>query len=191
MIRTIMERNKAILKARKGIFLEDALPILKSKGFVDTPFKTSNFGWCGFGYIYDMCRLREGKFLEFVSVRIPKGDKYIQIFINVFEITPHLISLLPLKEAECLKYFILPNSEKEMRLDSDFINGSPILSKEFWFGGLKLGHYFTKMGYNKQVDKLKKKVKVKVCDIDAYFEKWHGCHRPNLVKWNGELVERR
>lgn len=46
------------------------IPSIKEKGFVEEPFKTSNFGWCGFGYIYDMCRLRQGKFLDFVSVRI-------------------------------------------------------------------------------------------------------------------------
>lgn len=182
---------KDILKARKDIFLKDALPILKEKGFVDEPFKTSNFGWCGFGYIYDMCRLRQGKFLDFVSVRITQGDRYIKIFINAFEVTPQLGSLSSLKETEGLKYVILPNSEKEMRLDSDFIKGMPALSKEFWSGGLKAGRYFTEIGYNNQVEKLKEKVMSRVCDIDAYFEKWHGCHRPNLVKWDGELIERR
>lgn len=190
-VRKYQATRKDILKVRKDIFLKDALPILKEKGFVDEPFKTSNFGWCGFGYIYDMCRLRQGKFLDFVSVRITQGDRYIKIFINAFEVTPQLGSLSSLKETEGLKYVILPNSEKEMRLDSDFIKGMPALSKEFWSGGLKVGRYFTEIGYNNQVEKLKEKVMSRVCDIDAYFEKWHGCHRPNLVKWDGELIERR
>lgn len=190
-VRKYQATRKDILKVRKDIFLKDALPILKEKGFVEEPFKTSNFGWCGFGYIYDMCRLRQGKFLDFVSVRITQGDRYIKIFINAFEVTPQLGSLSSLKETEGLKYVILPNSEKEMRLDSDFIKGMPALSKEFWSGGLKAGRYFTEIGYNNQVEKLKEKVMSRVCDIDAYFEKWHGCHRPNLVKWDGELIERR
>ena len=45
-----------------------------------------------------------------------------------------------------------------MRLDSDFIKGMPALSKEFWSGGLKAGRYFTEIGYNNQVEKLKEKV---------------------------------
>ena len=138
-----------------------------------------------------MCIRDRGKFLDFVSVRITQGDRYIKIFINAFEVTPQLGSLSSLKETEGLKYVILPNSEKEMRLDSDFIKGMPALSKEFWSGGLKVGRYFTEIGYNNQVEKLKEKVMSRVCDIDAYFEKWHGCHRPNLVKWDGELIERR
>ena len=69
-VRKYQATRKDILKVRKDIFLKDALPILKEKGFVEKPFKTSNFGWNGFGYIYDMCRLRQGKFLDFVSVRI-------------------------------------------------------------------------------------------------------------------------
>lgn len=183
--------RKDILKARKDIFLKDALPILKKKGFIEEPFKTSNFGWCGFGYIYDMCRLRKGRFLEFVSVNITQGDKYIQIFINAFEVTPKVDSLSSLKDTECIKYVIFPNCEKKMRLDSDFTKGVPALSKEFWVGGLKLGCYFTEVGYNKQVEKLKEKVKSKVNIIDAYFDKWYECQSPNLVKWDGELVERR
>ena len=190
-VRKYKATRKEMLKARKDIFLKDAIPLLKAKGFVEEPFKTSNYGWCGFGYIYGMCRLRKGKFLEFVSVRIHQGDKYIKVFINVFEVTPLLPSLASLKEIEGLKYVIPPNSENEMRLDTDFIKGAPILSKEFWFGGLKLGHYFTKIGYDNQVENLKEAVKAKVSDIDAYFEKWYNCHHPNLVKWDGELVERR
>ena len=97
-VRKYQATRKDILKVRKDIFLKDALPILKEKGFVEKPFKTSNFGWNGFGYIYDMCRLRQGKFLDFVSVRITQGDRYIKIFINAFEVTPQLGSLSSLKE---------------------------------------------------------------------------------------------
>lgn len=79
---------------------------------------------------------------------------------------PNLALFSSLKETEGLKYVILPNSEKEMRLDSDFIKGMPALSKEFWSGGLKVGRYFTEIGYNNQVEKLKEKVMSRVCDID-------------------------
>ena len=190
-VRRYKATKKDILKVRKVIFLKDTLPILKEKGFMEGPFKTSTFGWCGFGYIYDMCRLRNNKFLEFVSVAIPQGDKYIHICVNAFEVTPPLNSLSLLKETEGLKYQIRPNNETEMRLDMDFIKGVPVLSKEFWFGGLNLGHYFTEDDYNKQVENLKRKVKSKVCIIDTYFDKWYECHGPNLVKWDGELVEKR
>ena len=190
-VRKYKATKKEILKTRKDIFLKDILPVLKEKGFTETPLKTTCFGWCSVGYIYNMCRLRKGKFLEFVTVKIPQGDKYIQIFINTFEICPQLSNLSLLKETEGMKFSILPNNEKEMRLDSDFIKGAPILSKVFWFGGLKLGCYFTKIGYNKQIEKLKRKVKSRVYDIDSYFEKWYRYHRPNLTKWDGELIEKR
>lgn len=58
-----------------------------------------------------------------------------------------------------------------MRLDVDFIKGAPKLSKDFGLRTLKLGNYCTKKGYSKQVEKLKEKVKSRVCDIDSYFEK--------------------
>lgn len=173
---------KEILKVRKGIFLQDVLPILKEKGFIEAPFKTACFGWCGFGYIYNMCRLKENKFLEFMTVNIVRGDKHIQIFINAFEVHPLLNSLSLLKETDGLKYFIPPNNKKEMRLDVDFIKGHLILSKDFWFGTLKLGGYYTKKGYSKQVKKLKEKVKSQVCDIDSFFDKWYIRYRPNQTR---------
>ena len=190
-IRKFKATRKEILKVRKDIFLKDILPTLKEKEFMESPFKTPCFGWCGVGYIYDMYRLRNGKFLELVSVKIPQGDKYIQIFINVFEVYPELPNLSLLKELEGIRFSILPNNEKEMRLDTDFIKGAPILSKEFWFGSLKLGCYFTKTDYSKQVEKLKRMVKSRVDDIDAYFQIWYKCHRPTLTKWDGELIEKR
>lgn len=184
--------KKEILKARKGIFLQDVLPIFQEKGFIESPFKTPCFGWFGVGYIYKMCRIRENKFLEFVTVKIPQGDKYIQIFINAFEVTPLLNSLSLLKETDGLKYStILPNIEKEMRIDLDFIQGAPILSKDFWFGTMKLRNYYTEKGYRKQIEKLKGAVKSRVYDIDSYFEKWYRRYRPNLTKWDGELIEKR
>ena len=168
-IRRFKATKKEILKVKKDIFLKDILPTLKEKGFMEPPFKTPCFGWCGVGYIYDMYRLRNGKFLELVSVKIPQGDKYIQIFINAFEVCPELSNLSLLKE----------------------LKGTPILSKEFWFGSLKLGCYFTKTDYSKQVEKLKRMIKSRVDDIDAYFQIWYKSHRPNLTKWDGELIEKR
>lgn len=184
--------SKEILQARNSIFLHDILPILKDKNFVSAPFKDARFGYyAGFGYMYDMCRLHEGKFLELLTTTICRKDNYIQIRIMTFELTPRIKSLSLLKNINGLAYKIRPNNEKEMRLDIDFFEHAPILSKKFWQEPCKLGHYFTKSGYLKQLERLRRTVKAEVFQIDDYFTKWYLIHTPNLTQWNGKVIEKR
>ena len=181
--------EKEVLKIRNEIFLQDAVLILQEKGFEKSPFKTTCFGRLdSLAYIYEMCRLRDGRFLNLITVNICRKDKYIKIFINSFEIFPKITSLSQLSGLDGLKYHIPPNSKKEMRIDTDFIEGPPILSKSFWFEQLELGNYFTKKGYCKQVEKLRKAVISKVRNIDLFFQKWSKLHFPNVVKYDGELL---
>ena len=141
--------------------------------------------------MYDMCRLRESKFLELLTTTICRKDNYIQIRIMAFELTPRLKSLSLLKSINGIAYKVRPNNEKEMRLDTDFFESAPILSKNFWRDPCKLGHYFTKRGYLKQVEKLRRTVKAEVSQIDDYFKKWYLVHTPNLTQWNGKIIEKR
>ena len=184
--------SKEILQARNTVFLRDILPILKDKNFVSAPFKDAWFGYyAGLGYMYDMCRLCEGKFLEFLTTTICRKDNYIQIRIMAFELAPRLKSLSLLKNIDGLAYKIRPNNEKEMCLDTDFFERAPILSKKFWQGPCNLRHYFTKSGYLKQIEKLRRAVQAKVSQIDDYFKKWYSVHMPNLTQWNGKIIEKR
>lgn len=181
--------EKKVLKIRNEIFLQDAVPILQEKGFEKSPFKTTCFGRLdSLAYIYEMCRLRDDRFLDLITVNIHRKDKYIKIFINSFELFPQIASISQLSEVDGLKYHIPPNSKKKMRIDVDFIKGPPILSKSFWFDQLELGSYFTKKGYCKQVEKLRKTVISKVRNIDLFFQKWSKLHSPNVVKYDGELL---
>ena len=184
--------SKEILQARNTVFLRDILPILKEKNFVSAPFKDAWFGYhAGLGYMYDMCRLREGKFLELLTTTICRKDNYIQIRIMAFELAPRLKSLSLLKNIDGLAYKIRPNNEKEMRLDTDFFEHAPILSKKFWQGPCKLGPDFTKSGYLQQVERLRRTVKAEIFQIDDYFKKWYLVHTPNLTQWDGKTIEKR
>ena len=90
--------EKEMLKDRNEIFLKDIVPILKEKGFEKSPFKSSCFGYCNsYLYIYEMCRINNS-LLEFVETDICRKDKYIQIHINSFKLTPEIRSVSSLKE---------------------------------------------------------------------------------------------
>ena len=182
--------EKEMLKDRNEIFLKDIVPILKEKGFEKSPFKSACFGYCNsYLYIYEMCRLNSS-LLEFVETDICRKDKYIQIHINSFKLTPEIRSVSSLNGIDGLNYKIPPDSTKKMRLDVDFIDCPPVFSMDFWFKTLKIGYCFTKKGYARQVKRLKNLAQEKVRNIDCFFKKWYTRHSPNITEWDGKLVEK-
>ena len=182
--------EKEMLKDRNDIFLKDIVPILQKKGFEKSPFKSSCFGYCNsYVYIYEMCRLNNS-LLEFVETDICRKDKYIKIYINSFKLTPEIRSVFSLKGIDGLKYKIPPCSAKKMRIDIDFIDCPPVFSINFWFKTLKIGHYFTRKGYARQIKRLKSLAQEKVRNIDCFFKKWYVRHSPNITEWDGKLVEK-
>lgn len=173
-----------MLKARNDIFLKSIVPILQEKGFEKSPFKPVCFGCCNsYVYIYEMCRLNNG-LLEFVETDICRKDKYIKIHINSFKLSPEIQSASSLEGIDGLKSVILSSSAKKMRLDVDFIDCPPIFSKDFWFRTLKIGHYFTRKGYARQIERLKNLAQVKILNIDCFFKKWYARHSPDVIKLN-------
>lgn len=114
--------DKELLKIRNEIFLKRGIPALKKNGFEYAPFKAS---WHGQydpsiqGYTYQFSRLKDSKFLEKLEIYIVRGKRWIQIFLNIFELQPNLESLSQLNEYEGMKFEIPPNSITTMRLRSD------------------------------------------------------------------------
>lgn len=180
-----------LLKMRKNLVLQTVVPILENKGFAKAPFSSSNYGYVNSQiYIYEMCRLVDSLYLEFVSVSLSRGDKYIKIYINVFELSPTVDDLSLLKQIDGINYWIPPNLEKRMRIDLDFIKVPPIISWDFWFNDLKLKPYFTRKGYQKRVLQLTTLLKTKTENIDSYFREWHQYHHPNITKWDGSVINK-
>ena len=82
-------KSSEILKIRNDIFLCNAIPYLKQNGFVKSPFLDANFGKNNRQlYIYEMCRL-ENSNIEFLTTYISLRDRYIQIRLNIFQLSPN------------------------------------------------------------------------------------------------------
>ena len=182
--------EKELLSARNSIFKEAGIPALEKNGFVKSPFKTAWFGQYYSsieGYPFDFCRLTAGKYLEMIKVYIVKGDKYIQIFLNIFELETKLESLSNLKDCEGTQYEIPPNSLTKMRLRGDDYKGPPlfymIASPEY-----KVGRFFSKGGYEKELTKLNALVKDDMTNIDLFVKRWHELHKPDKTDFEGNRV---
>lgn len=165
---------KEMTDIRKKIFLEVGLPALEKQGFVRSPFLKEWFGWYpNMGYFYELCRLTEGSMLERVSVRIIRGDRWIQVCLNIFKLEPAVTSLEQLTDVDGLKFDLPPNSISKMRLRWNH----------------KIKSYHTKRGLARRAERLEKIIASDLGDIDYFVKRWHEKHRVATTTWEGIPVE--
>lgn len=184
--------DKQLLKDRNDIFKEVGIPSLEKNGFVPAPFKTS---WNGQfdksikGNIYEFSRIKNKKYLEIIDVYIMNGERWVQIYLNIFELSPELESITELSKYEGSKFGIPPNSTTKMRLRSDDYKGPPLFYMLF-LPEHKIRNFYTKVGYDSEINKLKKLIKSDMENIDDFVKKWHELHKPNVTDWQGNKVVR-
>ena len=182
-------KNSEILKIKNDIFLYNAVPYLKQNGFVKSPFLDANFGKNNRQlYIYEMCRL-ENSNLEFITTYISLRDRYIQIRLNIFQLSPIPKNISELENINGIKFYLPPNSQKEERLDIDMLKTIPLFSYRFWFENYKLKSFHTKFVLNMAIRKLKYLIERDMKNIDSFVEKWRQFHKPNITDWEGNIIE--
>ena len=182
-------KNSEILKIRNDIFLYNAVPYLKQNGFVKSPFLDANFGKNNRQlYIYEMCRL-ENYNLEFIATYISLRDRYIQIRLNIFQLSPIPKNISELENINGIKFYLPPNSQKEERLDIDMLKTIPLFSYRFWFENYKLKSFHTKFGLDMAIRKLKYLIERDMKNINSFVEKWLQFHKPNITDWEGNIIE--
>lgn len=180
--------RKELLELRNKIFLERGAAALYQQGFVKSPFPSDWFGRNNLkDFSYVLCRLTPKSNLERITVHISRGDRWIKIFLNIFELTPQIDSLQPLTGLDGMQYHLPPNSISSMRLRSGDIKGPPILHMRYW-NGHKLKRYFTKHSLNSKAEKLARTVENDMLGIDSFIKRWHEIYPPNLTDWVGNRV---
>lgn len=180
---------KELLQIRNKIFLDVGLPALQKNGFEKSPFSTAWFGKNeDVGYSYELCRLVGLDTFEIISVHIVRRDIWIQIFLNIFKIQPHLDSINQLRNLDGLKFHLPPNSASSMRLKSDDIVGPPILNRDYMFRNHKLKAYYTKPGLAKRADELEKIIARDLNNIEYFIKRWNEIHKPMVTTWEGTPI---
>jgi len=181
--------DKKLLEIRNKIFCEDGIPVLEKNGFEQSPFPTSWYGKDDMGgYTYELCRLSNEEHLEIVTVYIIKGERWVQIHLNIFKLSPELNSLEELKETDAIKFYLPPDSITKMRLRVDDIKGMPLFDYHFMFGGHKIKSYNSENGLKKRINQLRRLIKKDLMNIDYFVERWHDIHQLNVTDWEGNKV---
>lgn len=178
---------KEMLNLRNNIFLEKGIPALTQKGFVRSPFSTSWYGKDGnIGFIYELCRLNERAELETITVYIVRGDRWIQVHLNIFELTPTLTSIDDLNGRDGLEYGVPPNSISQMRLRMDDRKGIPLFDFGNMYKNHKIYSYFTQKGLKQRVNQLGSRIEKDLLNIDHFIKRWHEKFKPNKTNWEGQ-----
>ena len=183
--------DKQLLKDRNELFKEVDIPELKKNTFETETFKNS---WSGEynksiqGYSYQFARIKEKRFLETMDVYILKGEPWIQIYLNVFELSPVIETVSLLKNNEGLSFGIPPISTTRMRLRNDDYKGPPLFYMLF-LPQHKIGRYYSKSGYKTEIRKLKKLIKSDMENIDDFVKRWYELHKPNITDWEGNMIK--
>ncbi|MDX2130012.1 MAG: hypothetical protein SFU91_13345 [Chloroherpetonaceae bacterium] len=183
--------EKEILKERKKIIDEIAIPNLLKNGFEKAPFSTSWFGEYDrniAGYSYELGKINDKSHLVLIYLVIVKGDRWIKVKLSIYNLIPSINSIENLKTYEGINFEMPPNDEKiiQLRLD-DYINIPPFIYL-FFFPKHKIGTAFTKFGIKYKINKLKNLIDKDTNNIDKFIERWYKKFTPNNVDWNGNII---
>jgi len=178
--------DKKLLEAKNKIFVSKGLNALKVNGFERSPYKGELFGKNNLGdYTYSLCRLNSNSHLECIETHITKGDTWIKIFLNIFQLTPTVKTLEELKGLDGMQFFLIPNSKTRMRLRTDDFEGAPLFrSTEH-----RLKSFYSESGFHKRAEELSELIENDLNNIDSFIKRWHELHRPMVTNWEGKKIE--
>ncbi len=180
--------DKQLLADRNSLIKEAGIPPLLQNGFIKSPFLGIWFGEYDSnikGYSYELCRLVNDKFLEVIDFSALKGESWIKINLNIYQLEPAPNQIENLAGKDGLNFHLPPNSLTKMRLRSDDYKGPPLFYMLF-LPEYKIGNYYTRSGYEAEIKKLKKLIKCDMENINIFVKRWHQIHRdPVKTTWEG------
>jgi len=177
--------KKQLLEAKNELFVRYGIPALRRNNFQQSPFAADWFGRNNLGdYTYKFCRLNSSSHLETITTHICKDDKWVQMFLNVFEVKPSLQCLEQLQVINGLQYNLVPNKLTSMRLREDDFKGIPLFNTVHH----KLDSFYTKNGFKTSVKKLSNLIESDLNNINEFISRWHELHTPLITNWEGETL---
>lgn len=182
--------DKELVTLRNTIFKESGIPALLKNGFELDPYTGSWHGQYNRsiqGYSYNFSRIEKDKYLEQIEISIIKSERWIQIHLNIFELEPSLKSLSLLNSFDGLKFSEISYRSTRMRLRNDDYHGPPLFYMLF-LPEHKLGKFYTKRGYEKEIEKLTNLIKADMKNIDSFVKRWHELHIPTKTNWEGNVI---
>lgn len=178
--------DKSLLSIRNRILL-NAIPTLEEQGFEKSPFTTSWYGRNNLGdFTYELARL-SNSCLELLTIYICRGDKWIQAYLNIFELSPIPKTLSELNRVKGMAFGLPPDNLTEMRLDLD-LPGRNFFRRVFPKDEYRLRSFYTQSGLIKRQQELENLLKHDFRNIDLKIGLWYKVHKPMRTDWEGKPI---
>ncbi len=172
--------DKELLELRNKTFVKRGMPALEKNGFRKSPFSGSWFGRDSLhGYTYEFCRIAKKSRLDIVTVNIIRGEKWVQLYLNVFQLQPDIDSMEQLEGIDGIQFKLPPNSVSKMRLAPP---------KGLFFYKLpqhKVKAYASEKGLKERLEQLGDLIEYDLLNIDSFVERWLQEYTPLLTTWDG------
>jgi hypothetical protein len=177
--------EKELVRLRNDIFKERGIPALIQNHFIRSPFSTAWYGKDGAGgYSYEFCRVSDDSRLDMILVYINKGDAWIQLHLNVFQLHPKVNSIGELKAVDGLQFHLPPNSKTLTRL-------AP--KRGLIFAGLpqhKIRFFYSKASLERRLKQLGDLLENDLRNINSFVRRWMEENKPQNTDWKGFVVQR-
>jgi len=125
--------------------------------------------------------------LQIISIHIIRGDRWIQIHLNIFKLSSDIKSLQQLTNVSGIQFHLPPNSITNMRFHTNDFQGIPLFNYDFRSNHHKLKRFFTQKGLDSRVKKLGDKIEKDLNDIDKYIMRWHKIYHPIPTTVDGKI----
>jgi hypothetical protein len=180
--------DKELLTIRNQIITENGIPSLQKLGFKKSPFSTAWFGRNEHGdFNYELCRLIDRE-LQIIDLYVARGDRYIKVHLNIFNLSPELNSIDQLNGLDGIQFHIPPNSISNMHWRLDDIKGIPLFKLNY-MSGHKLSGYWTKSGLTQATEKLRNTIILDISNFEYFHKRWHEKFSPLTTTWEGMKIE--
>ena len=181
--------DKISFESRKKVFDESVIPLLTKIGFVKSPFLGTCFGkYDSMLNSYELCRLTDTSLLQMITIYIDRQDKWIKIYLNIFQLDSSVKSLYKLSSFYGTKFKVPPNSISQMRLNIDDFKGIPLLNFDFMFRNHKLNSSLTKWGFTRNLKRLKRILEADFKSFEKYIDRWNNLFKPVMTTVEGEII---
>lgn len=182
--------QKNLLLIRNSI-LQRAIPTLEGNGFERAPFTGALFGRNNLGdFTYKFARLSNSH-LEIITIHICRGDKWIQVELNIFELSPVPKKLSELRKIDGIAFWLPPDSQTAVRIDLDLYERNfiqEIINFVFSKNEYRIKSFCTHSGFVRRQSELEELLKRDFKNIDLIIEKWLKKYTPLKTNWDGKPI---
>ena len=183
--------SKERLHVLRDLFLNVMWPLLEAQGFVKEPFAHWLWGWEPgvHGYYYQTVRLR-GSYIDYMRIFVPSKSRLMEISFQIIELSEEINSLQDIITNVELDVDIMASKKNDVLYPYFGSWGNHRWCWILFINGYKLKCYFTRRGFNRRVEQLKRSLIRNFSDLEPTVAMWMKLNKPNVLNVQEMKIEK-